>query len=500
MATVPPIVNFQVSYAIIVYNMNNSDLAAERAILSSLFTYGNEAYIEISDIINAKTLTLESNQIIYKIAEDIISKNPEAIIDLPTILSTAHSLGFKDFFDKREEAQHLRAVMNFPVEKTSIRKLAAKIKKLEIARIFSKTLGNVQKSVSEITGDEPVNHILGLVENPIFDLSQALNIEHQDGPKLLFKNLKQKMEYLMDNPVKQMGLSTGYELYDHAIGGGLRDGSVNVICARLKAGKSSFADNVALYQIFNDIETLMLDTEMNEDEHYPRILANMTGLEINYIATGQCGAVKAHREAVLKATDLLESKPYHYLNISGQPFEDTVAEMRRWFHKVGQKKKKLIILDYLKLMSTDPMKGTDMKEHQILGFMATALVNFAQKYKVPVLTFVQLNRDGINAEDTSTISGSDRIGWFASNLTILKRQSDDEISEQHGSKVIYNTKLVPLVSRHGGGLDSDDYINYKFDKHICKFTEGPTKTGLLKNKAVVGESGEIDVTGLEECF
>ena len=35
--------------------------------------------------------------------------------------------------------------------------------------------------------------------------------------------------------------------------------------------------------------------------------------------------------------------------------------------------------------------------------------NFAVRYRVPFLTFVQLNRDGINLEDTSAVSQSDRI-------------------------------------------------------------------------------------------
>ena len=121
----------------------------------------------------------------------------------------------------------------------------------------------------------------------------------------------------------------------------------------------------------------------------------------------------------------------------------------------------------------------DMKEYQVLGFMMTSLHNFASKYKVPIVGFIQLNRDGINKESTDTASGSDRIIWLCSNFTIFKRKSDEEIAEDgpnHG-----NRKLVPLISRHGGGLDDNDYINCEMKGWCAKITEGNTRLEILHN-------------------
>ena len=85
----------------------------------------------------------------------------------------------------------------------------------------------------------------------------------------------------------------------------------------------------------------------------------------------------------------------------------------------------VIFYDYLKLMDSQGM-SQDMKEYQVLGFMMTQLHNFATKYKVPIVAFVQLNRDGITKESTDTASGSDRIIWLCSNFTIFNRKSDEE--------------------------------------------------------------------------
>ena len=159
--------------------------------------------------------------------------------------------------------------------------------------------------------------------------------------------------------------------------------------------------------------------------------------------------------------------------------------MRRWLVKeVGLKEDGtandcVIFYDYLKLMDSAGI-SQDMKEYQVLGFMMTSLHNFAIRYKVPIVAFVQLNRDGITKESTDTASGSDRIIWLCSNFTIFKRKSDEEIAEDGPNNG--NRKLVPLISRHGGGLDDNDYINCYMKGWCAKITEGRTRLDVVNNK------------------
>ena len=65
--------------------------------------------------------------------------------------------------------------------------------------------------------------------------------------------------------------------------------------------------------------------------------------------------------------------------------------------------------------------SADMKEYQLLGFMMTSLHNFASKYKIPIVAFIQLTVMGYK-ESTDTASGSDRIIWLCSNFTIFKEE------------------------------------------------------------------------------
>ena len=70
--------------------------------------------------------------------------------------------------------------------------------------------------------------------------------------------------------------------------------------------------------------------------------------------------------------------------------------------------------------------------------------------------------------------------WLCSNFTIFKRKSDEEIAEDGMGNG--NRKLVPIVSRHGGGLDDGDYINMHMKGYCGKIQEGRTAFELRDNR------------------
>ena len=149
----------------------------------------------------------------------------------------------------------------------------------------------------------------------------------------------------------------------------------------------------------------------------------------------------------------------------------------------------VLIYDYVKLMSSDSISNA-MAEFQVLGFMMTGLHNFALRYKVPILAFIQLNRDGITRASTDTASGSDRIIWLCSNFSIFKLKSDEEIAEDGAGNG--NRKLVPLVARHGAGLDAGDYINMKMKGWCGKIEEGKTASEIRENNTQSEEGFIVD--------
>lgn len=479
--------------------MKLADVSAERAVLSGVYNHGEDAYYDIADIIQENTFTIDSNVVIFKCLKHIFEHNPNAKLDIATVFSAAEELKLSAVFDKKEEVQHLQAIINFPVELDNVRKFAAKIRKLEIARLLEKQLDQAKSKVGEVKGTEPVGNIVGIAEDIIFNFSSLLN-DTDNHPTIIGDEVEDYIKSLAENPIDQIGIPTGFPIYDQSIGGGLRRSTVNVIAARPKTGKTLLSDNIG-FNIASkqNVPILNLDTEMTKEDHIHRILAMMTEVDINSIETGAFAQSPSKKSKIEKAAkDLKDMKIFHK-SIAGQPFEDQISLMRRWLIKEvglnddGTAKDCVIFYDYLKLMDSAGI-SQDMKEYQVLGFMMTSLHNFATRYKVPIVAFVQLNRDGITKETTDTASGSDRIIWLCSNFSIFKRKTDEEIAEDGPENG--NRKLLPLVSRHGGGLDDNDYINCNMKGWCAKITEGKTRLELMQssdNQEVFDESSGEEI-------
>ena len=379
------------------------DPAAERAVLAGICKYGDDAYLDVADIIQSSSFTIDSNGIIFKCVKTICEKEHKPTIDIASIYSIAQELGVSNILSKKEEAQHLKAIMDFPVSQDNVRKFAAKIRKLEIARLLRNQLEEAKDKILEVTGSEPITSILSIAEDAVFNFSSLLNESNDNNPISIGDGLDEYIKYLEENKVDQVGISTGFPVYDQAIGGGLRKSTVNVIAARPKTGKTLLSDNMGYNIASKGIPVLNMDTEMTKEDHINRILAMMTETEINSIETGKFAQSSDSRNKIVSAVDNLKKIKLFHKSIAGKPFEEQLAIMRRWILKEvglnddGTAKDCVIFYDYLKLMDSAGM-SQDLKEYQVLGFMMTSLHNFATRYKVPIVAFIQLNRDGITRE------------------------------------------------------------------------------------------------------
>lgn len=466
--------------------------AAERAVLSGMSSYGSESFLEIEDIIDGDCFVLEDNQIIFKCMSKALVEQES--IDIASILSAANGLGLGDFINNKKSMDHLRAIINFPIKKENVKPHAIIIRKLQIGREVQNRAKDIYNEISEITGDESVDEIINLAESSIFELSSSLSRGENNKPTELGSNVEEYLLHLEENPSAMLGISSGFARYDSSIGGGFRRKCVDLIAARPKVGKSMFGDSVGVHVASKlGIPVLMLDTEMSKEDHLNRVLASISGVDINEIATGSYSKDASKKERVYRAAEELKDIPYKYISIAGNPFDQTVSIMRRWilqevgFDENGRTNDCLIIYDYLKLMTPDNL--SNLQEFQALGFQITSLHNFCVEYDCACLSFVQLNRDGITKESTDVVSGSDRLIWLCTSFSIFKKKSDEEVAED--GPEAGNRKLVPIVARHGPGLDDGDYINMSMQGEIAKIGENKTRNELKKRGSRNEDSGFI---------
>ena len=449
------------------------NVASERAVLAGLMQHGQECLVEVEAFVKEDTFTLEQNSIVFRCLTHALRENER--VEFTDVLSSARALNLDTYLEKDESVKHLRAIANTPIDIGNVEGHAKRLARLSFARRLQSETREIYLSMNKITGDEPLASILACAEEPIQQICMDFMKEDELSPKSIGEDIDEYLEHLRENQGKSIGIPTGMASFDAAIGGGLRRGGVNLISARPKTGKSVVADNVALHIADNlNIPVLVLDTEMSKQDHWDRMLANISNIPINDIGSGAIYEDPAKVDAVKLAANKLKSIPYDYISISGRPFEEILSIAKRWLLKEvgydenGKMRDCVIIYDYLKLMSSSSISN-NMAEFQVLGFQITQLHDFCVKYDCACLSFVQLNRDGITKESTDAVSGSDRLIWLCTSFTIFKDKTEEEIltdGKQHGNK-----KLVPIVQRHGPGIEDQGYICLNMEGKFARVSD-----------------------------
>jgi replicative DNA helicase len=89
--------------------MKLSDASAERAVLSGIYNYGEDAYYDVADLLQENSFTIDSNIFLYKCFKHIFEKNPNTVLDIATIFSAAEELHLSAVLTKKEEVQKLKS-------------------------------------------------------------------------------------------------------------------------------------------------------------------------------------------------------------------------------------------------------------------------------------------------------------------------------------------------------------------------------------------------------
>jgi len=451
-----------------------NDSGLERSVLSGILNHGSDLFIDIEDILDTKDFFYTINQKIYSIIKYLVHDKAIEKFDIPTILAGAKFINVDKFDGDNKASEYLEALFDGSPTQENTKSIAVYIYKLSLARQANKCLNNIIDDVNTINGSEKIDDILKKIEEPIFEFTDKLN-SNDNSLVLIHDNLSERLQELSKEPKDIVGLPTGFSNWDYCIGGGFRRGTVNVVGARAKVGKSHFCLNIARNIGTLGIPVLYLDTEMNQTEQQDRLTSLISGIDFNLIETGKFSTMEEESKIVWDSVDYIKKIPITHTNIAGVSMEQILSLTRRWLVKSvglndnGLAKPCIVIYDYLKLMNSNDLKG-NIQETQLLGFLITALHNFAVKYGIPILATVQLNRDGVEKEGSEVISGSDRILWLCSNFSILKHKSQEDFIEDPPSNG--RMKLIVCDTRFGSGLEKGNYINIKEDLSKAKMEEG----------------------------
>lgn len=270
-----------------------------------------------------------------------------------------------------------------------------------------------------------------------------------------------------------VGILTGYDLYDEAIGGGHRRGAIDVVAARGKAGKSIYALNKTAY-VAKNLPVLYLDTELNKSIQMTRLLSIMSGVSIRSMDRGRFLKKPGMKKKIKRAQKAIKDLNFDYQSIKGWSIAKQVSFIRSWFARHvgrddrGKMNDAFVILDYLKIMDFGSNKN--VREWEAIGNQLSTLHDLVNELDTTMLCMAQQNREGINEDHEGTVAGSDRIAWFCDSLSFLRKRRFEDLEEAYAdrddaSQEQFNMIMKVKLSRFGDGSSDGEFITMYTDIH-----------------------------------
>ena len=440
------------------------DIGVERTILSIIMAHGRDAFIDVESYLDTNDFTSELNRTIYHAFKDLASSQIEDF-DPEVVKTRIKSLKKEKLIVEKDAQTYISMLTKCAASVENTKEFCRILKKHSLVRELYKRHQESVEWLAGLKGDESINDIMTKSEEAILAFLNGANIDSEIHS--LTGTMDAYIKQIIESEiVDQIGIPTGFPIWDELIGGGIRPGTVNFIVARPKVGKSWDALNKARNITKLGIPVLYLDSELTEDYQKSRILGIDSGCPISLIETGRFKTNKDYVDQVIRSGERLKKQSLSYQSIAGLHPTEVCSVIRRWisktvgFNESGKANPCAVVYDYLKLTSGQDLTKTS-PEYLLLGLMMTDLSNLAIRYGVPIVAYGQCNREGIESDETSVVAGSDRILWLCANLTLLKNKTEDDVSLncgfEHGNK-----KIIILETRHGSGhAEGGDYINIK---------------------------------------
>jgi replicative DNA helicase len=258
------------------------------------------------------------------------------------------------------------------------------------------------------------------------------------------------------------GVKIGFDKFD-LITGGLQNGALYVIGARIRVGKSALAMSIAEYIAgVSRIPVLSFSLEMSSMQQHLRLVAMGSGVDLAKLNTG---SISDEEEEALDALGKRE-RPLLWIDDTAKLNVNRItARFRGWRRRLGCKRCVLFV-DYLQLVKGTRSRG-DSREQEVAG-ISVALKELARREKVPVVVLAQLNR-GADKDDRPRLAHFRESGAIEADadVALLIHRPECEAKPEDKPKVRGLAELIVAKNRMGPEFT----VRMHYDGPRTRFTE-----------------------------
>ena len=317
---------------------------SESAIIGSIFREPDRIH-EAKSLIDPEDLFSRDIRIIYNAM--IKLKHKDQPIDMITL---ADELKNQKKFDDVGGVYKLSTLEDYPTA-TAIAFHCRKVRALAIKRKFIDKMQGIMNTAFEVNDD--ASTLLDEAHSSVFQLmgevdsnSKTVDVySPEDMAQRGYKNAKARFE----DPEGESGYQTGFPLLDRYMKR-LRD--VNCIAASTGVGKTGLALNIALNLAIEEVPVLYINLEMNIDEIITRVLAILSGVEIDKIDTGDYGNTPEEFKLVARFAEKLEYSTQYMTDNTPKNINHITSLIHKYHAKHGIK---VVVVDYIGHIRNDKL-------------------------------------------------------------------------------------------------------------------------------------------------
>jgi replicative DNA helicase len=355
------------------------NLEAEESVLGSMML-STDAITDVVEILDSEDFYRSANSKIYATLRGLYARGEPV-----DIITSVEALRRDAILDEVGGPLYLRDLVDQVPTPASAAHYAQIVAKAALRRRLISAAADIMDMAYGATED--ADQVADDAEQRIYDV--ARRDDHEDYAILrdLVNQAMVDLESIQNRESAYTGLATGFTDLDN-LTSGLQPGNLVVVAARPGIGKSSLAMNIARNVAVNGQSVAMFSLEMSRMEIGMRLLCAEARVPWDRIRNKRVGPDDWQR--VVHAAEVLHDAPMSIVDAGNVNIVDIRAKARRM--RSGNQGLKLIIVDYLQLMTSPQARRPDNRQQEVAE-ISRNLKLLAKELDVPVVALSQLNRN-----------------------------------------------------------------------------------------------------------
>ena len=350
---------------------------AEQSVIGSMLI-DREAISTAMEIVTADDFYRTEYGIVFEAITELYNEGKP--VDLITLQDKLHQ---KDVPPEVGTLDYLRAVLTSVPLSVNVGFYAEIVYQKSMLRKLIKTTEEIANSC--YLGRENLDDILGDTEKKVFDLLQRKTNAEFTPIDEIMANVIDSIDRASRSTSSVTGIPTGFADLDLKTSG-LQNSDLVLIAARPSMGKTAFVLNLAQHiAVRHHYTTVIFSLEMSKEQLVNRILSMESGVSSMNLRNGKLsendwGEIVESSGVIAESSIVIDDTPGIGIN-----------ELRSKCRKLKlEKDLKLIIIDYLQLMSGSKKNG-ESRQNEI-SEISRSLKAIARELQVPVIALSQLSR------------------------------------------------------------------------------------------------------------